>query len=331
MHDHILRNRVSDYCEGDLMRHLHGDGMPLSPEERTAFEHHIPSAGTLVAFGLEAWPHLLGVMRSRTRRSGAWSGRLTRREAELSTQVLGEVAERGPICSEHIADERRAWRPVWGSSSLAKSVFQKLFFHGRLLIARRDENNRRLYDLPERVLPKAVLGLPEPPEEETSRWEALLALRQRRLVRLKRFQLPLVEDLVQEVRVEGCPALHCLRDDLSLFEQSTRPTGSPQKVLLLAPLDPLIYNRSLALALWDFDYIWEAYTPAPRRKRGHYALPVVSGAEIVGHVDLKADRVWGRLCVISQSVRRGHRVSPAVAEVAKFLGLGGVSGRHSSA
>lgn len=303
------------------MRHLHGDGTALSPEERTAFEHHLPSAGTLVAFGLEAWPHLLGVMRSRTRRSGAWSGRLTGREAELSMRILGEVAERGPICSEHIADGRRAWRPVWGASSLAKSVFQKLFFHGRLLIARRDENNRRLYDLPEKVLPKSVLGLPEPPEEETARWETLLALRQRRIVCLKRFQLPLVEELVQEVRVEGCPALHCLREDISLFDQPNKTVRAPRKVLLLAPLDPLIYNRRLTSALWDFDYIWEAYTPASKRKRGHYALPVVSGAEIVGHVDLRADRSRGRLCVVSRSVPRGHRVSPAVAEVARFLGL----------
>src|SRR3954470_13626671 len=77
MHDLILRNRVRDYREGDLMRHLHGDFPKESPLERggaqrrgvlpaaqrTAFEHHIPGAGTLVAFTLDAWSHLQGVMR----------------------------------------------------------------------------------------------------------------------------------------------------------------------------------------------------------------------------------------------------------------------------
>jgi uncharacterized protein YcaQ len=73
--------------------------------------------------------------------------------------------------------------------------------------------------------------------------------------------------------------------------------------------------------LWGFDYAWEAYVPAPKRKRGYYALPILSGAELVGHVDLKADRPGGRLDVVSRSVRRGHRASPAVRGLARFLGL----------
>src|SRR5688572_25729734 len=63
MHDHILRNRVTSYREGDLMRHLHGEPTPLSPSQRTAFEHHLPHNNVLVAFPLEAWPHLLTAMR----------------------------------------------------------------------------------------------------------------------------------------------------------------------------------------------------------------------------------------------------------------------------
>lgn len=58
MHDLILRNRVHDYREGGLMRHLHGAGAPLPAAQRTAFEHHLPAAGILVAFTLDAWPHL---------------------------------------------------------------------------------------------------------------------------------------------------------------------------------------------------------------------------------------------------------------------------------
>src|SRR4051812_38975505 len=50
MHDLILRNRVQDYREGDLMRYLHGTASPLPAAQRKAFEHHLPSAGTLVAF-----------------------------------------------------------------------------------------------------------------------------------------------------------------------------------------------------------------------------------------------------------------------------------------
>ena len=43
--------------------------------------------------------------------------------------------------------------------------------------------------------------------------------------------------------------------------------------MLLAPLDPLIYDRRLTSALWNFEYTWEVYTPPAKRKRGYYALP----------------------------------------------------------
>lgn len=367
MHDLILRNRVAGYREGDLMRHLHGEDAALPPEQRRAFEHHLPSSAVLVAFPLEAWPHLLGAMKARTRRSGAWSGWLTPRERELAARILAEMAERGAMSSEDVQDERRG-RRVWGSATLGKTTLQKLFFHGRVLIARRD-NNRRIYDLPEKVLPAQVLGRRAPSEEETARWLVSTKLRQRRLATLKRDELPLVEDRVQPVKVAGCPMLYCLREDLPMLEEAavsggagrtglaisvddrgaagrrpraaqaaplrgslpapsggpaqTRPPGGaePTDVRLLAPLDPLIYDRRVTRTLWDFDYTWEVYTPAHKRVRGHYSLPVLSGTELAGHVDPKADRSARRLELAAKKVRRGHRVAAALRDLADFLGL----------
>ncbi len=318
MHDLILRNRVAGYREGGLMRHLHGEAEPVPPEQRRAFEHHLPGASILVAFPVAAWPHLLTAMKARARRSGAWSGRLTARERELAGHILGELQERGPLSSEDIADERKG-RSIWGAASLAKSTMQKLFFHGRVLISRR-ENHRRQYDLPSRVLPAALLAVSEPDAAETARWLVLTKLRQRRLTTLKRDELPLVEDLVRAVRVEGCPPLYVLRSDEPLLERAEEVAG-PEPVRLLAPLDPLIYERRVTRTLWNFDYVWEAYTPAHKRVRGHYALPILAGTEIVGHVDPKADRATRRLAIVSRRVRRGHRVAPAVGELAAFLGL----------
>lgn len=323
MHDLILRNRVRHYPEGGLMRHLHGTlDAPLPAARRTAFEHHIPSANTLVAFPLEAWPHLQAVMRARTRQSSAWSGRLSPRQRELAPALLAEIAQRGPLSSEDFADSGRS-RHVWGAATQAKATLQKLFFHGRLLIARRGEDNRRYYDLPERILPAAVLAQPEPTARETARWDALLKLRQRRLVRLKKNELILVADLVQAIEVPGCPALHCLNEDLPALANSGLAESGPAAAtpLLLAPLDPLIYDRRVTTALWDFEYIWEVYTPPAKRVRGYYALPVLAGTALVGHVDPKADRERKKLRIISRSVRRGHTLAPAVHALAGWLGL----------
>lgn len=321
MHDLILRNRVAGYHEGDLMRHVHGDATPLAAVQRSAFEHHQPATGNLVVFPLDAWPHLQAVMRARTRIASAWSGRLTRAERELAPRIFEAIAAQGPLASDAFADVGRS-RQVWGSATLAKATMQKLFFHGKLLIARR-KGSRRYYDLPEQVLPRAVLDRPVPQPRETARWEAHLKLRQRRLALLKRAELMLVEDLVQPVRIADGPLLHCLRADVPLFESienrdSKIENSSPR---LIAPLDPLIYDRRVTQAVWDFDYTWEVYTPAAKRVRGYYALPVLSGHEIVGHVDPKADRQQRKLTVVSRSLRRGHRAADAVRELARFLGL----------
>jgi uncharacterized protein YcaQ len=322
MHDHILRNRVAGYREGGLMRHLHEtkDGARLPAEKRTAFEHHLPHKGILVALPLEAWPHLQAGMRVRARHASPWSGRLTARERDFEKQIFDALASGGPVGPEDFADDRKPRRGAWGSATLAKSTLQKLFFHGRLLIAAR-KANRRLYDLCERVLPASVLAGRERTPEETARWAALTRLKQHRLVALKRSELALVGDLVEPVAIDGCPVLHCLSADLHLFDDGAGPVPDPGP-MLLAPLDPMIYDRRVTLHLWGFDYTWEVYVPESKRKRGYYALPVLAGEELVGHVDLRADREKGRLAVVSRRVAGRHRTAPAVRNLAGFIGLG---------
>ena len=326
MHDLILRNRVAGYREGDFTRHLHGgsaDSISPVPADRRAFEHHVPGTGILVAFPLDAWPHLLGAMHRWSLGRGAWAGRLTPREKIFAAHLLAEIRRRGPLGSEDFDDDRRA-RKVWGAAKLAKATLQKLFFHGRPLIAQRCHNRRR-YDLPERVLPAALLAHPEPPAAETARWLALLKLRQRRLVTLKRAELRLVADAVQSIAIADAdsPPLFCLREDVSFCSEIENQESKIENFLplLLAPLDPIIYDRRVTAALWDFDYTWEAYTPPAKRVRGYYALPVLAATEIVGHIDPKAERAQKKLMVASRRIRRGHRVAPALDHFARWLGL----------
>ena len=325
MHDLILRNRVVGYREDDLMRHLHGEpDAPLAAGARTAFEHHLPSQQSiLVAFALDAWPHLQTANRARRKHTGTWSGRLDARQRRLAEHILGEIAARGPLSSDDIDDEQRDHHGWGAGATLAKTTLQKLFFHGRVLIAKR-VNQRRYYDLPERVLPAAILVAPEPTALESARWFATLKLRQRRLASLKRDELRAVADLVQPVAVEGCGPLYCLASDLPLLNSAIENPESKienSHPRLIAPLDPLIYDRRLTSSLWGFDYTWEVYTPAAKRTRGYYALPVLCGGEFVGQIDPKADRENGRLRILSRRMRRGHPVAPAVRGLAQFLGL----------
>ena len=324
MHDLILRNRVQGYREGDLLRHLHGpgDGTPLPSGRRVAVEQHAPGGGALAAFPLEAWPQLAFATEARARRRGGWGGRLAPAEERLARRVLAEIEERGPLAADDI-DHRGRTATAWGTPGrTVKVLLEKLFLHGRVLIAAR-RGFRRVYDLPRRVLPAGVLSAPRPAPLEAARFRALLRLRQRRLVAARRAERPLLEGLVQELRVEGLPPCLCLREDLPVLEAARAgPDGiAGRAVRLLAPLDPLVYDRRLTAALFGFDYTWEVYTPPARRVRGYYALPVLAGDRLVGHLEPWADRERGRLLIRSRRVSRGVGLAPALGELADFLGL----------
>lgn len=316
MHDLILRSRVAGYREHGLMEHLY------APGERGAFEHYVPHAGTLVAFPVDAFPLLAPHMRRRRTTSGGYAGKLDRSEAALARRILGEIERRGPLTSDDIEHGARA-KTAWGTEArMAKTVLEKMFVQGRVLLHARSGrgagpgNLRRIYDLPERVLPARVLAAPQASPAALRRFLVLLKLRQRRLVLLKRGEPALVDDVTSPVEIDGV-VVHALRDDLAALD-ATPLDARPR---LIAPLDPLAYDRRLTRHLFGFDYTWEVYTPAAKRVRGYYALPLLAGDRLVGHADLKADRDAGVLRVVSKQAPRGCDVRGAIAELAAFLGL----------
>lgn len=267
----------------------------------------------------------------------AWGGmrRIQRERPDLVERTLETVRERGPIAASELVEERPE-KTHWGWNwSDSKRALELLFWSGRVTSARR-RGFERLYDLPERVLPAAVLATPTPPVEEAQRELIRIAARACGVAGERDlrdyFRLPAadakarVAELVEAgellpVDVDGRPAY--------LWAQARVPRRVHARALL-APFDPLVWERARVERLFGFRYRIEIYVPAPKRVHGYYVLPFLLGDRLVARVDLKADRAAGVLRVQAAWAEPGAPPETAaelgeeLAAMARWLGLEGV-------
>ena len=97
---------------------------------------------------------------------------------------------------------------------------------------------------------------------------------------------------------------------------------------VIAPLDPMMWDRKLIRTLFGFEYSWEIYTPAVKRKYGYYVLPMIVGEGFAGRVEAVRDEKAGVLRVkhvwFEEGVRRTKKLDAAVhgamRRLAKFNG-----------
>jgi uncharacterized protein YcaQ len=329
---------------------------PRPALDRLAWHHGANGAGGRARQRdlIEYWGHeasllpveLQPLLRWRMARADAlaWRSvaRIAAEQPELLEFVLDVVRERGPIRASDLAGRgrRRAPGEMW-SWSEEKTALEYLFFAGRVCAARR-VNFERLYDLPERVLPRQVLEAPTPSQEEAQR--RLVAIAAKRLGVATEadlgdyFRLPRAEskarvaELAEEgvllpARVEGWRAPGYLATE--------RPTGLRRAAAaraLLTPFDSLVWARERTERLFGFRYRIEIYVPAPKRVYGYYVLPFLLGDRLVARVDLKSDRQAGVLRVRGAYAEPRVDTAQVAAELAaelralsEWLELGGVS------
>ncbi|WP_031439925.1 winged helix-turn-helix domain-containing protein [Sphingomonas sp. FUKUSWIS1] len=250
--------------------------------------------------------------------------------------VLARIAAEGPLTAADF--ENGTSRSGWWEWSDVKHALEWLFWSGRITTATRRGSFARVYDLPERVLPPAVLALPTPSVAEAQR--ALIERSARALgiataaelrdyFRLKPVEADhaiadLVEDQVlMPVRVDGWSQKVWLHRDAAMPH---RVRGAA----LLAPFDPLIWERGRTERLFGFRYRIEIYVPQAQRTHGYYVLPFLMDEALVARVDLKADRQAGVLLAKRITLEPGApddtlpRLHVELERMAQWLGLSDV-------
>jgi uncharacterized protein YcaQ len=94
------------------------------------------------------------------------------------------------------------------------------------------------------------------------------------------------------VQVEGFREVrHVLAEEWPLLEATVAPDPKARPATaFVAPLDPLMWDRRLVRGVFGFEYLWEVYVPAAKRRWGYYVLPILFGDRLVGRIEPRYER-----------------------------------------
>jgi uncharacterized protein len=295
---------------------------------------------------VDLWPLMRHRMEHYRAERGKWGFTA---DPTLEPRVRDAVRDRGPVTARDLEEELSTGprsREHWGWNwSEARKVLDYLYLVGDVAIAGRNNQFEVVYDLPERVLPAAVLHAPTPTPQEAVTELVRRAARSHGVASLAcladYYRLRLqpatgaasakvaVEQLVEAgeltpVTVQGWRRPAFLHRDARLPRRVAART-------LLSPFDPVVWERARAEALFDFSYRIEIYVPRAKRRHGYYVLPFLLGDRLVARVDLKADRATRRLMVPGAFAEAGaapetaDELAAELRRLAGWLGLDEVS------
>ncbi len=321
----------------------------LLEKDRTLFEHWTHDASIIPVCWYRHWKPRFARAMERIQTHPWWEERMGGDPGAVLEHVRSRIREEGPLKSsdfEHQTGERGTWW-VWKP---AKAALEALWRTGELAIAGREHFAKR-YDLAERVHPGAhalaALG------DEAQREWACATAAERLVIFTPRELAAFWDDIELEaarawctsaegegrivpVEVESAdgsaPQIAFAVEDWKVrLKNAPEP---PEQIRLLCPFDPVLRDRARGLRRFNFDYRFEAFTPAPKRLYGYYVLPILEGERFVGRLDAKLYREQEVLEVrglwwekgVKPTKARMKRLMDALETLAAFVGAEEIQG-----
>lgn len=300
-HHLILHTRLDRYQPASLTHLLERD--------RRLFEHWTHDASVIPIEFYPYWKHRFKAHAARSLERAWWTRRLGGEDApSLLRRVLRDVRRDGPIRARDLAPDRRG-AGTWWNWHPGKVALEHLWRTGKVAIEGREGFEKR-YDLAERVHPAAHrtrcpsrprfidwacrsaidrLGVATP-SEIAAFWKAIPIAEARlwcdQAVDSGELDPVMIEDL-QGGRQRAVATPNARRwANLDPWSDEFR---------LLCPFDPVIRDRRRLERRFGFDYRFEAFTPAAKRRYGYYVMPILHGEHFVGRIDPRFDRNAGHL------------------------------------
>ena len=227
-------------------------------------------------------------------------------------RILKHVEANGPVTARELST-RTTKKSSWWDWDEAKTALEYLFLTGQLMSCGRGSDFARIYDITERVLPSKILNTPTPTEDEARKQLLVRAAKAQGVATLTDLAdyyrqkttviKPLVNELVEQGELREVTVNTWV--EKAFVHRSAKLPKKLYATALLSPFDSLVWCRPRNERLFDFHYRIEIYTPKEKRKFGYYVLPFMMNGELVGRVDLKADRANAKLLVQSVHTEKG--------------------------
>jgi uncharacterized protein YcaQ len=236
---------------------------------------------------------------------------------DVLEQVRAELRSRGPLGNRSFNGKRLAQQSYRGRKETSVALFD-MWLSGELMIHHR-EGFERVYDFRENIAPKEFDYVAT--EQDAQEFFARKVVSFHGLLREAGMRISLEYDMRRkygrdevsrmlkawidsgkfaQVQVPGMretflilgeavPVLDSLENGKVPKDWNPKETNTLEEVTFLSPLD-IVSARGRAKKLFDFEYIWEVYTPASKRRWGYYVLPILYGDDLVARLDPKLDR-----------------------------------------
>ncbi len=326
---------------GPIPRHTIED-VYWHPHRPAAFEYWSHAACVLP---IEHWPFYEFRRRGFRARGLRWH----QSHQHTCDGVLARLRSEGPLTATQLGGAKGGG--TWWDWSDVKIAVEWLLDTGEVICARRT-GWRRVYDLPERVLPRELLGS-EPSDEQCVTHLVGVAARALGVVtrgdlidyhRLRSFgsetarKAELIDDAalaagltpvtLDGVGGPGRTATQAWADPVALAEASKAPRGR-HRVTLLSPFDSLIWDRKRTLRTFGFEHSLEAYVPKAKRVHGYFTMPLLAGGRLAGRVDpARSGKTLVAQKISLETPSAAEAMARALREAASWVGCDNVQLGH---
>jgi uncharacterized protein YcaQ len=291
---------------------------PAPGRPAPAFEYWAHAACILPA---DQWPLYAFRRRHYTARGWRWHAV----DPKTCDTVLARLQAEGPMTTTDLGGAKRGG--VWWDWSDVKVAVEYLLDTGAVVCTER-RAWKRVYDLPERALPTDVVARGDDLDDDACR-RALVRIAGRALGVATRGDLADFHRITQAhvaavvddtelvpVRVRGW-------DRPAWADPDLLAAGTPRgrhRTTLLSPFDTLVWDRARTERIFGFTHRLEAYTPAPKRVHGYFAMPLLAGGRLVGRVDPGRDGTTLVAKTLTVEPKAIGAMAGALREAASWVG-----------